>query len=112
MTDFNPSKSALYQRQLRLKIKEQKEKQQDLIDRQIIEASKKQKIIEKTHKNNDWDFEGREPQANLVKQYPEQKDEYNYNFWGYGSSTQPTVNPLNKISHQQNLKALFGSRAE
>jgi hypothetical protein len=106
LTDKNPSKSACYQRDRRLKIKEAKEKQQDKIDKQITLASKKQKIIEKTHKNNDWDFEGREPQKELVKQYQNEGYEQ-YNFWGQKEGIE---SPLDKIPYQKQLSLMFGKK--
>jgi len=113
MTDQTPSKSALYQRQRILKAKEQKEKQKDIIEKQQIAQAKKISQVKKQQKNNAWDFEGLEPTNKLRPQYPDNKeDEYAFNLWGSASDTQPTVNPLSKISHAQNLKALFGNRAE
>jgi hypothetical protein len=112
MTDLTPSKGALYQRQRRLAKKIEAQKKQDIIEKQIALASKKQKIIDKTHKDANWDFTGREPQANLVPQYPDNKDEYAFNVWGSASDTQPKVNPLSKISYSDNLRKLFFNRAE
>ena len=110
MTNLKPTPSALYQRARRLKIKLEKQAKQDLIDQNIAKEVQRIKQIKKQQKNNDWDFEGRDPQANLVPQYPEQKDEFMHsNFWHEDSSS---PNPLSKVSHQQNLKALFGNRAE
>lgn len=112
MTDQTPSPSALYQRANRLKKKLKAQEVKDIIEKQIEAQAKKIMTVKRQHKNNDWDFEGREPQANLVKQYPPQEDEYAHNFWGSNLDTQPVVNPLSKISYAQNLKALFGNRAE
>jgi hypothetical protein len=50
-----------------------------------------------------------EPQRELRKQYQiSDKNEYGFNAW----NTTVNDNPLDKVSHQQNLKNIFGNRAE
>lgn len=112
MTDQTPSPSALYQRANRLKKKLKAQEVKDIIEKQIEAQAKKIMTVKRQHKNNDWDFEGREPQDKLVPQYPEQKNGYAFNVWGSASDTQPTINPLDKISHSDNLRKLFFDRAE
>jgi hypothetical protein len=113
---INPSISALKQRERRLKAKEQKEQEADLIERQQIAEANRIKKIKHQQKEDGTDIFsdswGREVETDLVKQYEPNKDEYGFNVWGSNSSTQPDVNPLTKISHQENLKKIFGNRCE
>jgi hypothetical protein len=114
MTDQTPSPSALYQRANRLKKKLKAQEEKDLIEKQQIAQAKKITQHNQQRRKQGIDIEsdnwGREPERNLVKQYPEQKNEFGFNVWDDDSSTHPTVNPLDKVSHQENLKALFGSK--
>lgn len=101
---------AEYMRNWRAKKREQK----DEIDRQIAkEAERLKKLtatsrINKTNINEDnW---GNEPYLGKTPKPQFQNEGYeHYNFWGEKEGEE---NPLNKISHQQNMKALFGEHAE
>jgi len=62
MTDQTPSPSATYQRANRLKKKLKAQEEKDIIEKQQIAQAKKIMTVKRQQKNNDWDFEGREPQ--------------------------------------------------
>lgn len=48
--------------------------------------------------------------SNKVKpQYEKTDDSYNYDFWG---NKQSVDNPLDKVSNQENMRKMFGDRAE
>lgn len=113
MTDIKPSKSAIYQRERRLKAKLENQEEKDIIERQIEAQAKRIKQVKIQRKREDLDIEsddwGREVEHDLVKQYPKQENTYDYNFWG---QCEGIDNPLNRISHQENLRKLFFDRAE
>jgi hypothetical protein len=77
-------------------------------DNFIKELKKEQKTEKKCNVVDSMDFEGREPQRDLVEQFQLSEPEH-YDFWGRKESLD---NPLDRVSHQQNLKNIFGNRAE
>jgi hypothetical protein len=91
-----------------LLVKDEIDKQ---LDAYIFELKTKEKE-DKTKKNpidfNNWDADWLEPKSNLRKQFQVSEPPH-YSLWGELEGTQ---NPLDKVSHQQNLRNIFGNRAE
>ncbi len=99
-------------KEYRQRIKTQKEKDQieKNLDKRVKSAKKEQKTENKENKINvdALDADWLEPHSNLREQF-QISEEPHYSLFGDLEGTQ---NPLDKVSHAQNLKALFGNRAE
>jgi hypothetical protein len=95
-------------RQRKKKIQSAKDEIDKRLDNHIKEANKTQKTEKKCNIVDSMDFEGREPQRDLVEQFQLSEPEH-YDFWGRKEGIE---SPLDKISIQKQLKALYGSRSE
>jgi hypothetical protein len=87
----------------------------DLIEQQLDEHIAELRTKEKTDKTENKGIKigslernSREPKEGLISQY-QNESEQQFNLFG---ELEGIENPLDKVSHQQNLKNIFGNRAE
>jgi hypothetical protein len=103
----NAERCRQYRKRLKAKQTAKDEIEKNL-EKHLKEANKEQKTEKKFNAVDSMDFEGREPQRDLIDQF-EQSEQTHFDFWGRKEGLE---NPLDKISHQDNLKKIFGNRAE
>jgi hypothetical protein len=78
------------------------------LEAHINELKQEEKTEQRGIKISALESNSREPQDKLTEQF-QVSEEPHYSLWGELEGTQ---NPLDKVSHQQNLKNIFGNRAE
>lgn len=97
-------------KEYRQRIKTQKAK--DDIEKNLDNYIKTLKKVEKTENNglnvDSLDSGWRNPESNLVDQF-QHESKQQYNLFG---ELEGEINPLDLASHAQNLRNMFGSRAE
>ena len=92
----------------RLKAKLEKDIIEKILDNRVKSAKKEQKTEKKINVVDSMDFEGREPKEHLVSQY-QHESKTQINLFG---ELEGEINPLDLVSHQKNLKNIFGNRSE
>jgi hypothetical protein len=83
----------------------------ELMLEQHLKEKKQEKIGDNEQKGikiSSLEANSREPKEGLISQY-QNESEQQYNLFG---ELEGIENPLDKVSHQQNLKNIFGNRAE